>query len=482
MTPKNPESISPRDFALSVQRGYKRFDAFRANRLFALTQYTGNRYDSAGGSTGKECAGFLFNAVRVLAPLLCFENPRHLVETPYIQYKQQADLWALALTQHDKQINIRDTYARAIVDAIFCLGILKTGLAENGEPISLDADSTKVMSGEIYTENVSFDDFVADPLSKEHLFRDARWMGSKVIVPRQLLLDSGNYANDLVERLPRIGDNHKQGRKAEEISQRHVRRSDEYELEDDVEVWEIFVPSANAIITLPADPDVVFDEFLRISDYYGLKEGPYTFLALTPRSLTTQSRFPWPRNSWTSTPWPIRSWPRSSTRPSGRRMSCSSPAMARTTPSKSAMPATARSSSATPPNPNWSASAARIPQNSEAFQILANQFNVLAGNINQLGGQNVSAKSATAANILQQNNSVQVEAMRIAVYDMANEESRKRGFYMWTDPLINLPMTKRVNQPGQIVIRPKRPRHAVATDGPGYPGTLDPRCPARQFP
>jgi hypothetical protein len=60
---------------------------------------------------------------------------------------------------------------------------MKTGLAQSDSVYALD-ETDQIDAGTIYTERVDFDNFIVDPASKEHLFRDARFMGDKMCTSR----------------------------------------------------------------------------------------------------------------------------------------------------------------------------------------------------------------------------------------------------------------------------------------------------------
>jgi hypothetical protein len=91
-----------------------------------------------------------------------------------------------------------------IVDAVFALGIMKTGLATSDSIYTLDETDT-VDAGTVYTEVVDFDNFVVDPSSKEHLFATRSSWATSSPFPPLPPRNSGLYKNDLIERLPRCG-------------------------------------------------------------------------------------------------------------------------------------------------------------------------------------------------------------------------------------------------------------------------------------
>lgn len=449
------DTISPKKVQESVARGFERLENFRSARLLFLRQYTGQYYDRTSGTVGTEALNLIFNAIRILLPNLVLSFPKHTLVTPYLEAKDYAEMLGLALDQHDKQINIRDLYRRAIVDAIFTIGTIKTGLAAGDTVYAFD-DEDAVDAGTIYSEVVDFDNLVVDPNCKEHMFRDARFIGDRITVPRQMLLASGLYNNDLIERLPAAG--HPRPDRAYEQSMRNIHPDENAELEDDVEIVELWVPSANAIVTVPGSKEVLFDDYLRIDDYYGVKEGPYSFLTLTP---------PVPGN-----PLPVPSvgiW--YDLHVLSNRMAKKIIEQAERQKDIVAYKRASGDDAEELKNAaDGEAVAVDDPdavkvlpfggqQNSNEAHLasLQNWFNMMAGNPNQVGGLGVEAKSATAASLLQNNASIGLEDMKDLVYQFAATEGRRRAWYMHTDPMMNIPLTRRVMQPPFYIQGPQGP-------------------------
>lgn len=445
------DEISPTKFAEAVQRGAKRLSQFRAARVHFVKQYVGAYYDKMEGGVGTNALNLIFNAVRVVVPTLVMNFPKHTVQTPYLQAREYANLLGLALDQHDKQIDICNTYRAVIVDAMFTLGILKTGLAQSDSVYVFDDDmgQNTLDNGTIYTDRVDFDNFVVDPASKDYLFRDATFMGDKIAVPRQSLIDSGLYNNELVEALPRMDDNSRFD-KASDLSMQIIDKEENAALQDMVEIYEIWVPSANVIVTIAGSKEVTQKEYLRVADYYGPKEGPYTFLTLTP---------PVPGN-----PMPIPMvgiW--YDLHVLANRMAKKVVEQAERQKDLVAYQSGAADDAEEMKNAA-DGETVRVDDvnavktvsfggqqnsNENHLQSLENWFNMMAGNPAQVGGQNIEARSATAATILQQNSGIGLEDMRDMVYRMAAGEGRKRAWYMHTDPMMKIPLTKRqpVNAP-----------------------------------
>jgi hypothetical protein len=446
--------VSPKKVMQAVKRGRDRLANFRSARLHFLRQYTGAYYDQNRGEIGSEALNMIFNAVRVLLPTMVMNFPRTTVSTPYIQSRDYAELLGLALDQQDLKLDICNEYRAVLVDAIFTLGILKTGLCQSDDVLALDDMEGHVDNGTVYSKKVDFDNFVVDPSSKEHMFSDASFMGDRITVPRRVLLDSGLYKNDLVERLPRAGDEgSSQDRRAYKMSMKNIDNDQNADLEDDVEIYEIWVPNANAIVTVPGGEDIEFDDYLRVDDYYGVKEGPYTLLALTPP--VSGNPLPVPMvGIWSDLHELSNRMAKKIIEQAERQKDIVAYKRSAADDVKELQQAGDGDSVAVD-----EVDAARVmsfggQQNSNENHLASLQawFNMMAGNPEQVGGQRVDAKSATAAQILQQNSSISLEDMKDMVYKFSAAEKRKRAWFLHTDPLMNIPLVKRQVQPPEFIL------------------------------
>lgn len=448
------DEVSPKKFGDAVQRGFQRLANFRAGRLHFIQQFVGSYYDQSQGEIGTKPLNLIFNAIRILVPTMVMNFPRHTLSTPYLQQREYANLLGLALDQHDMKIDIKTTYRRLIVDAIFTLGILKTGLAQSESVYALNEDD-QIDAGTVYTECVDFDNFVVDPNSREHLFRDATFMGDRITVPRRMLLESGLYKNDLIERLPRAGDDADRSKRAFALSMQNIDIEDNTALEDDVEITEVWVPSANAIVTVPGTDAVSFDDYLRVDDYYGVKEGPYTLLGLMP---------PVPGN-----PLPVQfvgvlydlhvlanRMAKKIVEQAERQKDVVAYRRVAADDAEELKNAGDGESIAVDDPSAVSVMSFGGQQNSNETHLaqLENWFNMMAANPEQLGGNNINSKTATGVQVLQQNAAIGLEDMKDLVYIAAADEARRRAWYFHTDPLMNVPLTKRQPMPAQLGVDP----------------------------
>ena len=438
----------------AVQLGEERLRNFRSSRLLFLREYAGQYYDRDHATIGNEPLNLIFNAIATLVPNLVTNFPKTLVTSKFLVYRDYAELLSMGLDYLAKEINLRDELRRWIVDSLLVMGIMKTGIATSGDLVTFN-DDVRIDPGQPYATVVDFDDYILDPAAKR--IEEASFVGHRVRVPRQMLLDSGLYKNDLVERLQPSGQDPYQRREVETISQHELTPAQIVSLQDLVDVREIWVPAAKAVVTLPTG-QAVYDDYLRIADYDGPDSGMYTYLALTP---------PLPNN-----PLPIA--------PVGIWYDLH---VAANKMAKKVMEQAERQKDILGYKPSAADDAQEIidagdgesiglmdPDAAKVFSFGGQQksneshlmqlsywFNLASGNTDQLAGNRSDANTATQANILQGNQNIRVEDMRDLVYLGTKHVQEKLAWYLHTDPLIALPLIKRTPIPAQTVMTPMGP-------------------------
>lgn len=449
-----PSNATPQKFQHAVRAGFKRLENFRKARLMFLRAFCGQYYDKDRGPIGTEPLNLTFNAIAILVPNIVMTFPKHVVTSRFTAYRPYAKLLKLALDKTAKDVDLKDKLRRWIVDALFTMGILKTGLCQSDTVYAMTPDDN-IDAGTLYTELVDFDNFTFDPDCTA--LETATFLGDRVRVPRAMLLDSGLYRNDLIERLPDSGTDVEDGVKM--FSRRQSPEFSETDLHDSVDVVENYVPSMNAIITTPGC-GMVFPEFLRIEDYYGPKRptGPYTFLCLTP---------PVPGNPLPVAPVGI--WHDLHTRANimvtkvfdqaerQKDVVAYKPAAVE----DAEQIRTAKDGETVAVNDPDSVKVLNFggqrSSNETHIQQLMFWWNMMSGNVESLGGIRESSATATQAQILNANQSVRIEDLRDIVYSATANEAELRAWYLHTDPLIELPLTDRQSVPAQYVTGPSGP-------------------------
>lgn len=447
-----PTEIGPKKIQKAVEDGLKRLETFRSSRLMFLRQFVGQYYGADHGQIGSEPLNLIFNAIRVLVPNLIFNFPVHKVGTRFLAHRQYGEMLGQALSQQDKQLNIREVYKRWIIDAIFLIGIVKTGLCDSGTAIGMNEDD-RIDPGTVYTENVDFDNFVFDPNARR--LEEAMFVGDRISVSRQSLLDSGLYNNDLIERLPKAGGEQWDRDRAEKLSAGDVNFQETGDLDEHVEIFELWVPRAKAIITVPATTGFTLDDFLRVHDAYGPDDGPYTYMRLTP---------PVPNNPipismvgiWHDLHIMANRMAKKIMDQADRQKDIIGYKRQAADDAQEALEATDGEAIAMddPDGVKTFSFGGQQPSNDAAVQRLQMWFNMMAGNPEGLAGMSMNAKTASEANILQSNAQISLEDMKDIVYVAVGAEGRKRAWFMHTDPLIEVPLIRRVHNPVQMQIGP----------------------------
>lgn len=450
-----PTEISPKHLQNAVRDGYKRLENFRSARLMFLRQYVGQYYDAESGSIGSEPLNLIFNAIRVLVPNLVFNFPKHNVSTDFMAHRDYGEMLGMALSQQDKKLKMKDVYRRWIVDAIFTIGILKTGIADSGTAISFEEDD-QIDPGTVYTGNVDFDNLVIDPAART--IEEGMFIGDRVRVSRTALLDSGLYNNDLIQRLPSAGADGKYKDRAEGLSAKNIDLGDLENGEDEVEICELWVPRAKAIVTVPGDYDFTADDFLRVHDAYCDDSGPYTFLRLSPP--VPNNPLPVPMvGIWHDLHIMANRMVKKTMEQADRQKDIIGYRRGAADDAQEALDASDGEAIAMddPDGVKTYSFGGQQRSNEAHIQQLQQWFNMMAGNPEGMAGLSMNAKSATEASMLQGNSQTSLEDMKDAVYSGVAEEGRKRAWYLHTDPLIEVPLTRRVRTSPQYAPGPAGP-------------------------
>lgn len=449
------EKEMPRKVQLAAKEGFDRLQRYRRARAMFIREFVGQYYANSKGVTGDAPINLIFHTIRTLVPNLVMKNPITRVSTEIVAQKEYAWLLGLGLDEINKITNFKDTLRAGIVSALFAFAIFKTGIANSGQIITYG--DINIDPGQIYTDLVDLDDFTIDSSCRK--LQKSAFMGDRNRVPRQLLLDDPDVDHDAVMRLP-TSFHPDAKNKIEQLTQSNLSNSEIRELQDFVDIVELYVPDADALLMIPDPETMMTDDYLKAVPFYGVKEGPYTFLSFTP---------PVPNN-----PYPI----------SEVSMWYDLHIMANKLMVKS-MEQADRQKDVTIYDPSGAEEAEDIRTSSDGDTIAGNPdsvkvvsfggqnvnnehmlsqvqiwHNYISGNPDQMAGLKSDARTATQAQILEVNSSVIVEDEREMIYQCGAEIKRKEAWYLHTDPLIELPISRR--RPGggyvQLWLTPEQRR------------------------
>ncbi len=453
------KQISPNEVSLTVKQGFERMKNYRNATAMFVKEYVGNYYGKQKGISGQDPINLLFHTIRTLVPNLVMQNPTTKVVTPYKIHRDYAELLGLGLDELGRQTDFKEVLRAWITSAFFGWGILKTGIAAKGHMLKF-GDIT-VDPGQIYTELIDLDDFVIDPICKS--IKKSMFYGHQTMVSRQILLDTDIYNHDLVAQLPGSKSMHVD-KKVSNITQHNMSSIQIYNLQDYVDVVELYVPEADAIVTIPDPRQQVSSDYIGVADFYGSKSGPYTFLSFTP---------PVQGNPFPIAPVSMyydlhkmanRTFTRSMDQADRQKdILLYNPALADSAQDIKEADDGDVIACPDPKGINLVSYGGQNIDNAKMLGQLQIWFNYMSGNPDQMSGNKTPGtrggkETATRSNILQSNANISLEDARDILYDATARVKKKEAWYFHNDPFISLPLTKRVrgNEEIQLELTPEQ--------------------------
>jgi len=446
------EHITPQKVQMAVKGGFERMAKYRKAQAMYIRSFVGQYYGEKYGLTGEEPINLYYNVLRATVPNLVMDNPLNQVVTRYVEHKDYAELLSLALDSLERDLEFKEVLRAGIVSAFFGMAVFKTSLRSAG--LHIQIDDQRIDPGQVYVSLIDLDDFVMDPHCKS--LRTAAFLGHRTTVPRQALLDSDVYNKDVVNKLPVAG---KPG-KGKDVAD--ITRENDHEfvqMQDMVNVVEVWIPAAEAIITIPDPREFISEDYVGIQEYYGPPTGPYEFMSYSP---------PVPGNPLPIAPASViydlqdmanRIFKKTMNQADRQRdVLAYNPAFS--DEAKDIDDANDGDAIAVtdPKNVQVLSFGGQNRGNVEYLNQMQVWFNYMAGNPDQMAGVQSNAKSATQATILQSNATITVEDARGITYSTSEHISAKLGWYLHVDPLIELPLIRR--KPGgeeeQVILTPEQ--------------------------
>lgn len=431
--------LTPRQLQTAAKQGFDRLRRYRAANAMFVKEYTGQYYSAISGETGQSPINLIYSLLRTVIPNLVMKEPQNKVTTRYPQNKQYAELLSLALDDLALELRLKQILRGWIVSAYFSLGIMKTGIKASGQMINFG--DVNVDAGQVYTDVVDLDDFTFDPNCRS--FDKAAFLGSRVTVPRKYLLDNDIYDNTVVMQLPAAYENPASTEGIAGLT-RQLKQTEMDTIEDYVSVVELWIPGANTLVTIPDPTQITLDKYVGITEYYGPKEGPYTFLSFTP---------PVAGNPLPVSPIAMMYDLHKMSNDlmvklmeqSGRQKDITlyTPASADEMQDIEEAVDGDKVAVNDPSAFNTISFGGQNDTNTAMLGQIQSWANYMAANPDQMSGMQSTANSATQAQILENNASISMEDAKGIIYDATADITRKIAWFLHTDPLIDLPLVKR---------------------------------------
>jgi hypothetical protein len=456
---------SAQKLAEAVAVADEKLRPYRRNRLMFLRQYAGPYFGHAGaGGSAAEPLNTIYSVVSVVLPHLVSCNPKAMIRTPFAELRATADTFALAWNHVAAEIDLGRSLRTVVTDALFGAGIMKTGLApaagadrsrgaatSGGAGENADGAGYQHDPGEPFADPVDLDDYVIDPAARRR--EEAAFEGNRYRVPREYLLESGLFDRAEVEKLlAKSASSTATASGGDDFARRADGRAEELwrggssqgqtGLPGMVELIDLWLPREGVVVTLAAG-EPASARYLREAAWQGPRRGPYEMLG-----------FHWVSGNVLPVPpvglfydlhVMINKLARKQARAADRQKDL---VLFDDRASEEAQ----RLRDAFDGEMIGVQNVDRYRQVSfggpheetyAQLKFLFEQFGRVAGNVDLLGGLAPVSDTLGQDEMLFESASVRIEDMRSQVYECTKHVGGKLAWYLWNDPLVDLPLVRR---------------------------------------
>ena len=264
------EPVDVKKLRAALKASYKALEPFRKHRLLLVKEFVGAHY-SDDGSKRSVPVNHLSQAIQIHARNLYAKNPKATIDTPVPELQPMAKTWEVAVDKLLDTIDL-ETQGQYYVNAglMAPLAIMNVGLNQVGE---IDVDGQMFPIGRPFAKVVDLDDWVHDTSAKT--WDECAFMGKRIRLPLDWAKSCPLFVPEVAVNLtPTERYRTAQDGGSERVSTIGTDQNmcvDEFK--EYTEVWELYLPFENKVITLSCDESQ--DVALREVEYDGYKGGPY---------------------------------------------------------------------------------------------------------------------------------------------------------------------------------------------------------------
>ena len=413
----------------SMKWSRDKLEPFRRNKKQMLQQFLGANYNDEDGSDKKVMLNLLEMMVSTILTQLAGQSPQILITTPKRELKAQAIAWELAVTESARETNLADALETAVFNAMFCIGIVKTGL-EHTDTLNIGDEEIPVTRP--FARSVDPDDWVHDMAAKT--WDDVQYSADRYRMPLEEAQKSPLFRKSVRAFLEADGK-----QTSEDFSD--GRDASPKEFVETVGLWDVWMPARNEIITL-ADDDK--DEILRTVEWDGPEGGPYYTLSMRPIPNRTMPLSP------ISVVWDMHNLANSMMRKVNEQAEAAKDILlGREGHEDDAQRIRdAKNGDYVPvadPNAVAPMSISGPNQTLVALIIYLKQlFSWKAGNLDLLAGLGPQSETATQDEMLNRNANKTMAAMQVRVLEFDRKIMRALAWYEFTEPLRSRQLTRQI--------------------------------------
>ena len=241
-----------------------------------VADYVGSHY-GAGGPDRENVMNLMYQTADTYVQALSANRPRVLISTKHNDLSWFSHHFEVALNNLIAEIKLEEVLRRAVLEAFFCIGIVKVHNVDAGL-IQLDGEDEWLDPGKPYADLVSLDDWFYDIRATS--WRKVKFCGNRYRIPYEKFMRDDSLDKKIREDIKPTsrhtydvnleGDNPVRDMLEEE--------SDKDDFEEMVMLQDIWIPEEKQIITIAEDHH---KKPLRVLDWDGPEGGPYHILSFS---------------------------------------------------------------------------------------------------------------------------------------------------------------------------------------------------------
>jgi len=412
----------------------------RQRRKQMLAHYA-NGWFSSEGRRSSIPLNLIDRGVQIIVPLLVSKNPKVMIQpragtnNPYM--RAFANTLELALAHLFDEIKFEQYTLRPLVfDALFGMGITKTGVSHSHK-VEIGGYLHDV--GQPYCDRIDFDDYIGDVAARNR--QEMKLEGHWYRLPERYVKESGLYKNydKLSTEVSLYG---KDETRPEAIAKREAGEYPYRDLTPMVELCDIWLPDEGIVITLPREGQG--DKIIREVEWDGPEGGPFDILAFR---YFPSSVIPIP---------PIYTWLDinktvnvivNKMRDQVEREKSIGVYELSAAEDATRLKGASHGELVGLENTDGVKEITFGGFNEKSFpflQFLLYQWSQTGPNLDVTGGRRVDAPTLGQEQMMQANAARELDDMVHQMYEVTKSIVRKLAWFLWTDPLIVIPLIKRV--------------------------------------
>jgi len=382
-------------------------------------------------------------AIGILVPYLAMSNPTVDVEARIPKLKPWAYTTQLAMNHLISEIKFSKTVLRpTIFNSMFGAGIVKTGVMKEYQT-ELYGDRLDI--GQPYAIPVDEEDYIGDVSADCR--EDFEIEGNYYVMPTVLAREFFHvkHADRISATYKLHGDD-----SIKEVVKQTVQGTDYHTLRSWTRFMDIYLHDEGVILTLLADGD--YSKVLKVTEYDGPEDGPYDFLGY---KFAPKNPMPVPPAwGWIDMDTAMNVLINKMRNQAEREKSILAYSAESSDDAEQICSASDGGSCKVDDINNTKViqMGGTNPENYQWVQYIEGQFSLQGGNLYQLGGRGAQAETLGQEQMLMTNASRIVDDMSNLVYDFAGSIFKKLAWYIWNDPMIKVPIIKRIEGAGSIEV------------------------------